>query len=319
VLTGDKNVAKLVWTASAGWKLEYHLIDHLGSRQVVCEADGTVKSDPDGEMKYSTFGEYEDGAESEYSYTGKQRDSATGLSYFNARFYDPAIGRFVTMDPIKDGSNWYVYCGNNPLKYVDPDGLEEIEILIGLDPSRWESPLEQLSHHLSNFYTSTDAYGYYSLLTGLSVNYNSNATKNDFINAYTSDETKYMVIFSHGLPSKAWVGDDNEIATLRTFEGFDKGENLLAIFILACHQSKFNAEWNEAAGVLVVTFSENRINQMIVAADIYKYTIPTMIAEFESEGLIGTDTKRSILGRYYRGMGHGYGPDASAADTIAAA
>ena len=46
------------------------------------------------------------------------------LYYFNARYYDPYTARFITIDPIKDGSNWYAYCSNNPLKFVDPDGLK---------------------------------------------------------------------------------------------------------------------------------------------------------------------------------------------------
>ncbi|MCK4261241.1 MAG: hypothetical protein KAX49_19870, partial [Halanaerobiales bacterium] len=32
-------------------------------------------------------------------------------------------GRFISEDPVKDGANWYSYCANNPLKYVDPTGL----------------------------------------------------------------------------------------------------------------------------------------------------------------------------------------------------
>jgi len=42
----------------------------------------------------------------------------------NARYYDATIGRFINVDPIQDGWNWYVYCNNNPLKFVDPSGLK---------------------------------------------------------------------------------------------------------------------------------------------------------------------------------------------------
>lgn len=63
-------------------------------------------------------------------YTGKEIDPDTGLYYFNARWYDPDLGRFITEDPIKDGTNWHVYCRNNPLKYVDPTGLEPDEDLL---------------------------------------------------------------------------------------------------------------------------------------------------------------------------------------------
>ena len=74
-------------------------------------------------MDYGLWGEHQGGNTSEHSFTGKKRDSATGLSYFGARYYDPNIGRFISMDPIKDGRNWYVYCNNNPLKYTDLTGL----------------------------------------------------------------------------------------------------------------------------------------------------------------------------------------------------
>ena len=44
-------------------------------------------------------------------------------SYLRARYYDPGLGRFISEDPIRDGGNWYAYCGNNPVMKVDPSGL----------------------------------------------------------------------------------------------------------------------------------------------------------------------------------------------------
>ena len=41
----------------------------------------------------------------------------------NKKLSDPEVGRFISVDPAKDGLNWYAYCNNIPLKYVDPDGL----------------------------------------------------------------------------------------------------------------------------------------------------------------------------------------------------
>ena len=50
------------------------------------------------------------------------------MYYLRARYYDPSIGRFISYD-IEEGSisnpqdmNRYVYCRNNPIKYVDPSG-----------------------------------------------------------------------------------------------------------------------------------------------------------------------------------------------------
>ncbi len=84
--------------------------------------------------EYETFG----GLSSSFNtfkhankYTGKDFDEDTGLYYFNARWYDPELGRFISEDPIKDGVSWYVYCGNNPLVFVDPTGLFDIRWDLG--------------------------------------------------------------------------------------------------------------------------------------------------------------------------------------------
>jgi len=58
---------------------------------------------------------------------GYQQDS-TGLQLLGHRYYDPSTGRFLTRDPIKDGRNWYGYCENNPVRSVDPEGLQAIAI-----------------------------------------------------------------------------------------------------------------------------------------------------------------------------------------------
>ena len=58
-----------------------------------------------------------------FGYCGEYTDSESGLIYLRNRYYSPDIARFVTEDPVKDGVNWYVYCGNNPVMFVDPLGL----------------------------------------------------------------------------------------------------------------------------------------------------------------------------------------------------
>ncbi|MCG7556401.1 RHS repeat-associated core domain-containing protein, partial [Pseudoalteromonas sp. Of11M-6] len=65
--------------------------------------------------------------------TGKRFDTKTGLSYMQARYYDPVIGRFYSNDPVGamghigrgnpvHGFGRYTYGNNNPYKYTDPDG-----------------------------------------------------------------------------------------------------------------------------------------------------------------------------------------------------
>lgn len=62
------------------------------------------------------------------AYTGHVNDVDTGVIYMQARYYDPAIGRFLSMDPVAlDGKNLfgfnrYAYGNNNPVMNIDPDG-----------------------------------------------------------------------------------------------------------------------------------------------------------------------------------------------------
>ena len=60
-----------------------------------------------------------------YFFTGRRLDFETGLYYYRARMYSPNLGRFMQTDPVgySDGINWYAYCGNNPVSWIDPWGL----------------------------------------------------------------------------------------------------------------------------------------------------------------------------------------------------
>jgi len=80
------------------------------------------------DVMYQPFGEsVVTGEEDHYLYNGKEKD-LSNLYYYGARYYDPAIGRFLTRDPLPGDQelpqtlNKYVYCLNNPLKYIDPTG-----------------------------------------------------------------------------------------------------------------------------------------------------------------------------------------------------
>ena len=61
--------------------------------------------------------------ENPFRYCGEYYDTETGLIYLRARYYDPSVGRFTSLDPIKDGLNWYAYCNCNPVMLVDSNGL----------------------------------------------------------------------------------------------------------------------------------------------------------------------------------------------------
>jgi RHS repeat-associated protein len=57
-------------------------------------------------------------------FLGQIEDTSTGLNYLNARYQDPSLGRFVSVDPLVDASGEaYGYAGNNPISRNDPSGL----------------------------------------------------------------------------------------------------------------------------------------------------------------------------------------------------
>ena len=62
---------------------------------------------------------------------GYQSDGDSGLMLLGHRYYDASTGRFLSRDPVGDGSNWYVYCGNNPIARADLFGLKDAIIVIG--------------------------------------------------------------------------------------------------------------------------------------------------------------------------------------------
>ena len=83
------------------------------------------------EIHYYPFGETitDTGSVSvSHKYTSQELDIETGLYYYNARYYDPALGRFISADTIvpdptnPQALNRYSYVLNNPLKYTDPSG-----------------------------------------------------------------------------------------------------------------------------------------------------------------------------------------------------
>ena len=78
-----------------------------------------------------------------FRYRGYYYDTETGLYYLQTRYYDPVVGRFISRDSIEyadpesiNGINLYAYCGNNPVKYVDPNGtlfiLTTVLIFLGI-------------------------------------------------------------------------------------------------------------------------------------------------------------------------------------------
>ncbi|MFT4222011.1 RHS repeat domain-containing protein [Dysgonomonas sp.] len=79
---------------------------------------------------------YDNGTNQPYKYNNKELDQMHGLNLYDysARYYESAIGRFTTIDPMAEkGYSWspYVYCLNNPTRLVDPDGKFPFPFMLG--------------------------------------------------------------------------------------------------------------------------------------------------------------------------------------------
>lgn len=109
----------------------YHHSDHLGTTVCITNSGGTVV----WQCEKDAFGHVRNKTNSSFTpnFTGKLLDQNTGLYYFNARWYDPDMGRFITEDPARDGRNWFVYCRNNPLINVDFNGKEAGDLFNNAD------------------------------------------------------------------------------------------------------------------------------------------------------------------------------------------
>ena len=101
--------------------------DHLGSATLTTDLNGNRV----GELRYTPYGvtRYEWGSTpTNRRYTGQRWEGALGLYDYRARYYDPALGRFVQADTLVPNPgtpqdlNRYAYVRNNPLRYMDPNG-----------------------------------------------------------------------------------------------------------------------------------------------------------------------------------------------------
>lgn len=110
---------------AGGSEVKYQHTDALGSPVAISNAAGAVTE----RTNYDPYGGAINKTVDGVGYTGHVMDPVTGLTYMQQRYYDSAIGRFLSVDPIAarvigDNFNRYWYANNNPYRFTDPDGRQ---------------------------------------------------------------------------------------------------------------------------------------------------------------------------------------------------
>lgn len=134
----------------------YYHPDHLGTSTFLTDANGNAYQFflnlPFGETMAEQRGSQY--YQTPYKFNGKELDEETGLYYYGARYYDPKASIWLSVDPLAEkykNINPYVYCIDNPLSVIDPDGMDIIflnasnavgglghgAVLIGNDKDGW--------------------------------------------------------------------------------------------------------------------------------------------------------------------------------------
>jgi RHS repeat-associated protein len=135
---------------------QWTLTDHLGTVRDIVDSSAVSLN----HIVLDSFGNIvspDAGLLTRYVFTGREFDAATDLYYYRARFYDAAIGRFVSEDPLRRSAgdeNYYRYVGNDPNRKRDP---------FGLVPS---NDMEHVQNYLQDLRSFGKAFGYFLPGTG---------------------------------------------------------------------------------------------------------------------------------------------------------
>ncbi|MEN8905040.1 MAG: DUF6531 domain-containing protein, partial [Clostridiales bacterium] len=131
----DNDLVKNVfgYGSSAEFSIEnstnnFYIKDSIGNPRLKIDPNGDIVN----KYKFSSFGE--GNSDKNIGFTGFQQDDNSNLLFAQARYYMPEIGRFISEDSYKGNAvnpstlNKYMYCFNNPMRFVDPTGFLAGEI-----------------------------------------------------------------------------------------------------------------------------------------------------------------------------------------------
>ena len=193
-------------------EFHYYLKDHLGNIRVVFNERDSVEQVTHYYPFGGSFGDGVGSSVQDYLYSGKELTRFNALNWYNygARWYDPTIARWNGVDKLAEKhceNTPYIFCGNNPIIYTDPNGLDYWSTS---DPAQIQQFLSDFQnnrqHDMSGWQHTTDA----NFLANLFYN----DQTNNYVYSYGKLEGGEVVCYAHIFTpiGRNWVEDINLIA-----------------------------------------------------------------------------------------------------------
>ena len=133
------NIFRISTNNGSSWSDVYYHYDAIGNVALRTNSSGIVES-----IDQEAYGNVKIGSQSGYHLTTKEYDSLPELYYFNARWYDSIIGRFISKSPLSvRAEHPYNFCNGNPATYIDSSGLLSRFVPPGTCPSTEYEAYEQ--------------------------------------------------------------------------------------------------------------------------------------------------------------------------------
>ena len=184
----------------------------------------------------------------DFGYLGTPYNADTELYDYGFRDYSPEIARFATVDPIRDGRNWYSYVVNDPVNFVDLWGLcgSDGATVVFMYTYK-DTVTDQRYKNYERFSINDDI----QMLedNGISVKVFETSTKEDILNIISNDETVILITSGHGYTNNGGVQtSDKQAFTPKDLESIEIGEKLKLVIFENCYQGDLENEWEAAFG-----------------------------------------------------------------------
>ncbi|MFC1771321.1 RHS repeat domain-containing protein [Candidatus Margulisiibacteriota bacterium] len=233
IYAGNEKIAMARPDWQGNEDLFYFINNAQGTPMLILNQEGEIvfKNNMD---EWGNLGKFFAGFKNEINFTGKKLDPGTGLYYFNQRYYDPEIGRFLTPDPARQSLNAYLYCANNPLHYIDAYGLWGIRLeILGYGFSVGDKGIS-VSCPIATIgvdFTDGSAYG------SVGVNLSSGVYVEDYVSVGYDLSLTHTHSFTHG-------GDDaSGLSLSASSEFFGAGYNANIFYDARHRRAYFGGDW----------------------------------------------------------------------------